>query len=358
MPIGRRDLLTLLGLGALRASLGCGRGEVLAIYNWGDYLAPGLLDRFAERERAAGHGEVRPVQDFFLAELELLAKLRAGDQHDLVVPIDYLMTRMVRESLLLPLDEAALPGLANLDPAYPPWRPGAEDREAAGDRIYGVPYFWGVTGIGYDSDKIDPPPTSWEALFDPRYAGRISVLESKGDVFDQAQLALGLGINSTDKAAIRERVFPKLVAQKELLRAYDGNPERALAAGETWIAQIDSGDLMRARRQRPSLRFVVPREGAPYWVDYLAIPKASPHPPRAHRFIEFLLDPEIAAENANYLHFATPNRAAIERGLVVDASDDQIYPPAEREATHPRSENWDGHTKELVDQLWLELRGG
>ncbi|MCB9703611.1 MAG: extracellular solute-binding protein [Myxococcales bacterium] len=184
MPIGRRDLLTLLGLGALRASLGCGRGEVLAIYNWGDYLAPGLLDRFAERERAAGHGEVRPVQDFFLAELELLAKLRAGDQHDLVVPIDYLMTRMVRESLLLPLDEAALPGLANLDPAYPPWRPGAEDREAAGDRIYGVPYFWGVTGIGYDSDKIDPPPTSWEALFDPRYAGRISVLESKGDVFD------------------------------------------------------------------------------------------------------------------------------------------------------------------------------
>ena len=358
MSIGRRALLHLLGVGALRASFGCGGGELLAIYNWGDYLAPGLLERFAERERQAGFGAVRPVQDFFLAELELLSKLRAGDRHDVVVAIDYLMTRMVREGLLLPLEEAALPGLKNLDPGRPPWRPGPEDQAQAGDRIYGVPYHWGVTGIGYDSARVDPPPTSWEALFDPRYAGRIAVLDSKGDVFDQAQLALGLGINSTDKEAIRDRVFPKLVAQKALLRAYDANPERALAAGEVWLAQVDSGDLMRARAQRPTLRFVVPREGAPSWVDYLAIPRASPHPERAHRFLEFLLDPEVAAENANYLRFATANRAAIERGLVKDADDPQIYPPAEGAGEFPRSENWDGGTAELVDRLWLELRGG
>lgn len=354
----RRHLLHLAGLGALRALVGCGRGPTFALYNWGDYLAPGLLDRFAEQERAAGHGDLRPVQDYFLTDLELLTKLRAGDRHDVVVPIDYLMTRMVREGLLLPLDPAALPGLTNLDPAYPPWRPGPDDRAQVGDAIFGVPYFWGVTGIGYDADKVDPPPTSWEALFDPRYAGRISVLESKGDVFDQAQLALGLGINSTDKDAIRARVFPKLLAQKELLRAYDANPERALAAGDTWIAQIDSGDLMRARQKRPSLRFVVPREGAPYWVDYLAIPRAAPDPARAHRFIQFLLDPQVAADNANYLHFATPNRAALDRNLVHDAANPQVYPPADREVDHPRSENWDGGTKELVDQLWIELRGG
>lgn len=356
---GRRRFCHLLGAsGAWVAGAGCQQGELFAVYNWGDYLAPGLLERFAEREVKAGHPRLRTVQDFFLSELELLTKLRAGDRHDVVVPIDYLMPRMARESLLHPLDTAALPGLAHLREDYPPWRTPEKYWSECGDHVLGVPYFWGVTGIGYDSDKIDPPPTSWEALFDPKYAGRISVLDSKGDVFDQAQLAAGIGINSTDKPALREVIYPKLVAQRELLRAYDGNPERALASGETWIAQIDSGDLMRARAQRPSLRFVVPEEGAPYWVDYLAIPKACADVPRAHRFIEFLLDPEIAAENANYLHFATPNASALAKGLVRDADDPQIYPPAEREASHPRSENWDGKTKELVEQLWLDLRGG
>ncbi|HFE47005.1 MAG TPA: spermidine/putrescine ABC transporter substrate-binding protein [Nannocystis exedens] len=356
----RRRLLHLFGLGTLAALssgavTGCQRGQLFAFYNWGDYLAPGLLERFAEREAKAGHAAVRPVQDYFLSELELLNKLRAGDRHDVVVPIDYLMTRMARERLLHALDLAALPGIQHLDPAYPPWRPPAKYLDEAGDQPLGIPYFWGVTGIGYDSAKVDPP-TSWEALFDPRYAGRISVLDSKGDVFDQAQMAAGLGINSTDKKSIREIVYPKLVAQKKLLRAYDGNPERALAAGETYLAQIDSGDLMRAQRQRPSLRFVVPKEGAPYWVDYLAVPKAVSDLPRAHRFIEFLLDPEIAAQNANYLRFATPNRSALDRGLIADAHDPGIYPPAEREAVHPRSENWDGKTKALVEKLWIELR--
>ena len=354
----RRSALQLLGLGLTAAAAGCGRSETFALYNWGDYLAPGLLERFAERERAAGHGDVRPVQDYFLAELELLAKLRAGDQHDVVVPIDYLMTRMARERLLRPLDQAALPGLANLAPAHPPWRAPEKYAAECDAGVLGVPYFWGVTGIGYDSAKVDPAPTSWEALFDPKYAGKIAVLDSKGDVFDQAQLAVGIGINSTDKATIRDVVFPKLVAQKAILRSYDGNPERALASGELWLAQIDSGDLMRAQRKRPSLRFVVPKEGAPSWVDYLALPKACPHPERAHRFLDFLLDPEIAAVNANHLRFATPNRVALERGLIDDADDPQIYPPIERSAIHPPSENWDGKTKELVNKLWLELRGG
>ncbi|MFY0533857.1 ABC transporter substrate-binding protein [Nannocystis pusilla] len=263
MPgLSRRTFHRLLGAGAC-ATACSGGGASLALYNWGDYLAPEVVERFTA---ATGF---RITQDYYLAEAELVAKLASGAAYDVVFPIDYVLERMRKRALLVPLARDKLPGLANLDPQFGPWI-------AADNQIYAVPYLWGTTGIGYDSDHVEAP-TSWKALFDPRHAGKISVIDSKGDVFDQALLAAGMDINSTDKPAIRERVYPMLRAQKEILRAYDSNPARALAAGDTWIAQIDSGDLFRAQKQRPSLRYVIPEEGAVLWIDYLAIPP----PPRS-----------------------------------------------------------------------------
>lgn len=114
---------------------------------------------------------------------------------------------------------------------------------------------------------------------------------------------------------------------------------------------------MRASKAKPSLRYVIPEEGAALWVDYLAIPTSAGQTALSHAFIEFLLDPEIAALNANFLHFATPNRAAIERGLVTDQADPQVYPPAALLPKLHVSEHWVGETESLVDRLWLELRG-
>ncbi|MBZ5710755.1 ABC transporter substrate-binding protein [Nannocystis pusilla] len=341
MPgLSRRSFHRLLGAGACATA--CSRGTTLALYNWGDYLAPEVLTRFTA---ATGIGV---TQDYYLAEAELTAKLAGGAAYDVVFPIDYVLERMRKQALLVPLARDKLPGLANLDPQFGPWI-------AADNQIYAVPYLWGTTGIGYDSDHVEPP-TSWKALFDPKYAGKISVIDSKGDVFDQALLAAGMDINSTDKPAIRERVYPMLRAQKDLLRAYDANPARALVSGETWIAQIDSGDLFRAQKQRPSLRYVIPDEGAVLWVDYLAIPASAPMPGVAVRFVDFLLDPEIAALNANELRFATPNLAAITRGLVADAGDPALYPSPETRKKLFASEQWFGQTEAVVDALWLELR--
>lgn len=339
--LSRRSFHRLLGAGAWAAA--CSKEQVLTLYNWGDYLAPEVATRFTAATGA------RVTQDFFLAEAELAAKLRAGAGYDVVFPIDYIVSRLQREGLLQAIDPA-LPGLANLDPQVPPWR-------AKDGQIYALPYLWGTTGIGYDSERVEAP-RSWQALFDPRYAGRISVIDSKGDVFDQALLAAGMDINSTDKQAIRARVFPMLQAQKAILRAYDANPSRALVRGETWIAQIDSGDLLRAQAERPSLRYVIPDEGAVMWVDYAAIPTAAADPALARRFLELLLDPEIAAISANTLRYATPNRAAIERGLVEGTGDPQLYPPPAARARLFTSENWFGNTESLVDSLWFELRSG
>ena len=346
--LGRRSLVRGAlagGLSLAGGPLACSRSRVLSLYNWGDYLAPELIERFVAR-----HTKLRLSQDFYLSEAEMDAKLRAGAGYDLAVPIDYLLSALQRDGLLAPLDPLPA-GIEHLDPSFALWHARAE----RGGLFYAVPYLWGTTGIGYDSDKIDAP-TSWSALFDPRYAKRISVIDSKGDVMDQALLASGLGINSTQKDQIRAEVWPRLREQKQLLRAYDSNPSAALISGETWIAQVDSGDLFRAQQQRPSLRYVIPDEGAALWIDYLAIPTAAPNPTLARAFIEFMLEPEHAAINANALRFATPNLTAIERGLVADAQHAQLYPPEEVRARLYTSENWDGGTKTLIDELWLELR--
>lgn len=361
MGLSRRRVCALLGgfpgvagvagLGGFTglAGVGCGREvQQLTVYNWGDYLAPEVVERFAARP-----GGASVTQDFFLSEGELFAKLQANAAYDLCVPLDYQLSRLQQHGLIRALDLKLLPGVGNLNKKFPPWTARAD----RGGAVHAIPYLWGTTGIGYDSDKITAPPTSWKALFDLRYAGRISVIDSKGDVFDQALLASGMDINSTDKAALQAKVFPMLKDQKQILRAYDSNPARALVSGETWLAQIDSGDLMRARASKPSLRYVIPEEGAAYWVDYLAMPAAAAHAELAHALIEFLLDPEIAAINANFLHFATPNRAALERGLVADKDDPQVYPPDTLMPKLHVSEHWFGETENLVDKLWLELRG-
>ena len=341
------------GLAGLQAAsfgaAGCGASaRSLTVYNWGDYLAPEVLERFAARPGAA-----TVAQDFYLSEGELFAKLQAGARYDLCVPMDYQLSRLQEHAFIKAIDLGRVPGVANLDAKFAPWHAPAD----RGGACYAIPYLWGTTGIGYDSDKVKPAPTSWKALFDLRYAGRMSVIDSKGDVFDQALLAAGQGINSNDKPLIQSKIYPMLKEQKRLLRAYDSNPARALVSGETWLAQIDSGDLMRASKSKPSLRYVIPEEGAALWIDYLAIPAAAAQVGLTLEFIEFLLDPEIAAINANFLHFATPNRVALERGLVTDKDDPQVYPA---DALMPKlqvSEHWVGDTEDLVDKLWLELRG-
>jgi spermidine/putrescine transport system substrate-binding protein len=274
--LSRRSLLHSTLLTPL--VLGCRGGRKLALYNWGDYLAPELIDRFTQQMREAGT-TVELVQDFFLAEAELVAKLGAGAEYDIALPIDYLLSSMQRDALLRQLDPLPA-GIEHLARDMQPWTAKPE----RGGGVHGIPYLWGTTGIGYDSDKVDAP-TSWNALFDPHHAGRISVIDSKGDVLDQALLASGLGINSTDKAKIRSEVWPRLRRQKQLLRAYDSNPAAALIEGHTFIAQIDSGDLFRAQKQRPSLRYVIPDEGAALWIDYLAIPSSAREPELAQRFL-------------------------------------------------------------------------
>lgn len=332
----------LAGGGALALS-GCRRRQ-FTLFNWEDYLAPAVAARF---EEISGYRlEVYP----FLSAAHMKEKLGIGATFDLCLTIDHFLPELVSAGLIERFP-AVPSGVEHLDADFGPWVAPPE----LGGGIYGIPYLWGTTGICYDVDRVGEV-NSWGALFDVRWKGRITVLDSRDDVFDQVLLAAGIRPEEVTADELREEVKPRLEAQKRLLRAWDSSPVDALVSGETWIAQCDGGDALRAAQERPSLRFVIPREGAPLWTDYMVMAATTPRPLDSLKFVELLLEPEWAAANANALMFGSPNLTAVDRGLIEHVDDPTVYPPAEVRARLFRHHEFTGETAIVAKRVWLEVR--
>ncbi|WP_447980332.1 polyamine ABC transporter substrate-binding protein [Candidatus Nitrospira bockiana] len=315
----------------------------LYYFTWSDYAGQDLLEGF-ERQTGA-----KVVVDTFGSNEELLAKLQGGaGGYDVAVPSDFMVSIMARLGLLADLDLSKIPNAALVldDLKRLPFDP--ENRHS-------VPYLWGTVGIGYDSEAVAETPDSWDVLWDPRYQGRISVLNDQREVFGMALRSIGESMNTRNPAAI-ERAKQKLLAQKPLVRAYTSEHyDQLLASGEVVLAHGWGGQVARAMAQRPSIRYVVPKEGATIWSDCLVVLKASPHKDLAMRFINYLLDRDVAARTTERLRFASSNREA--KALVPSELRDNpaVYPP---ESAFDRLE-WMrdvGETIRVYDRGWTELK--
>ena len=341
--------LLLAGGLLLAGSTGCDRAQTggetatLHYFTWSDYVSPELIREFEDR-----HG-ARVVVDTFSSNEELLAKLQSGATgYDVTVPSDFMVTVMKAQGLLAELDPAALPNLAFLEPhlQQPSFDPSHR---------YAVPYLWGTVGIGYDSAVVTPPPDSWEILWDRRYRGRISMLNDQREVFGAVLRSMGRSMNATDPAVI-EAAKQKLVAQKPLVKTYASEHyDQLLASGDVVLAQGWGGPVARAMRDRPSLRYVVPKEGGTIWADCLVVLKSSRNKALAETFINFLIEARVAARTSERLLFAASNREA--RALIAPAilGNPAIYPPVE---LLPSME-WMtdvGKASRLYDRAWTELK--
>lgn len=317
--------------------------KTLYYFTWSDYVGPELI---AEFERAHG---VRVVVDTFGSNEELLAKLQSGATgYDVAVPSDFMVTIMARQGLLADLDLQQISNAALLLDRLKelPFDPGNR---------HSIPYLWGTVGIGYDAAKVASPPDSWAVLWDPQYKGKISMLNDQREVFGAALRSLGHSLNSTDSAAVEE-AKRKLLAQKPLVKTYTSeNYDQLLVAGEVVLAHGWGGAVARAAAERPSIHYVIPKEGGTIWADCLVVLKSSRNKDLAMRFINYLLDREVAARTTNRLRFASSNR---ESRAVVDSQlrdDPSIYPP---ESAFSRLE-WMrdvGDAIRLYDRGWTELK--
>jgi spermidine/putrescine-binding protein len=318
--------------------------KVVNIYIWTNYLPQEVVTEF---ERRTGiHANV----DTYDSNEAVLEKLQSGvADYDVVVPSDYMLKILAPQGLVQPLDHSRLPHFANLDPRF-------LDQKYDPKNGHSVPYLWGTTGIGYDKTKVQEPVDSWAVLFDPRHAGRILMLDDVREVFGAALKLMGRSINERDPAILRQAA-DRLKQQKSLVRTYNSSDfANLLAAGDVDVAMGFNGEMAEAvADSKGRLAYVVPKEGGTLWIDNLAIPKGAHNVDAAYAFLDFVMEPEIAAQIVNHVHYAGANRAALP---LIDAkirNDPSIYPPQEVLDRCELIEDL-GETTQLLDRLWTEIK--
>ncbi len=338
-----------------------GEEPVVNFYNWSDYIAPDVLPAF---ERETG---IRVNYDVFDSNDILEGKLLAGSTgYDIVVPSGAFFAVQVTAGLFREIDRRALPNHRHLDPAVleqvAPLDPGLR---------HGLPYMFGTTGLGYDVKKIlarmpDAPLDSWDLLFRPEIVKRfadcgVAILDAPDELQWITMNYLGLDPESNRREDI-EAGFRLIRRIRPHVRYFHSSAYiDDLANGEICLALGWSGDIYQARRDAApgiDIRYVIPKEGAIIWFDMLAIPVDAPHPANAHRLIDFLLRPEVAAANARATWYATPNRDA--RALLpAEMRDDpMIYPDAATMARlHPDLPD-PPRVVRLRNRAWVNVKAG
>ncbi len=344
----------LLALGVIVGQGGCseepalpaGQSAVqttLHYFTWSDYVDPEILKKFEATRN------VQVVVDTFSSNEELLAKVQTGvTGYDVVVPSDFMAGIMGKLGLLAELDLQRIPHVHDLE-FY------VQHLRFDPDQRFAIPYLWGTAGIGYDSEIVSQPPTSWNVLWDPQYSGRISMLNDQREVFGLALRSLGFSLNSRDPNIIQQ-AKEKLIAQKPLVKAYTSEQfDQLLVSGEVVLAHAWGGPIARAMQVRPSLRYAIPEEGGTIWADCLAVLASSTQKPLAMDFINYLLDEDVALLTSRRLLFASANRHVRDRLPKAIRENSAVYPPQDIVKRLEWIEDVEGAMR-YYDRAWIELK--
>ena len=293
-------VLAILLVGTL---FGCAAKEdsnTLYVLNWGDYIDEALLTQFEEETGIQVNYTPMATNE------EMMVKLEEADCiYDVCFPSDYIIERLIQKDLLHELNKDNIPNLQYIDERF-------LDLDFDPENKYSVPYMWGTVGILYNTTMVQEPVTSWDILWDETYADQILMYDSIRDTIGVALMKLGYSINTRNEADI-QAAEEALIAQKPIVQAYLGDPIKdRLISGGAAMGIVYSGDAMWCMYENPDLAYAVPETGSNLWFDNIIIPKTSDNTEAAEAFINFLCDPEVAAQNAEYIGYSTPNAAALE----------------------------------------------
>lgn len=343
---------------------GAADARVVNVYNWGDYIAPGVLEEF---EAATG---IHVNYDIFDSQEMLETKLLAGRSgYDVVVVSGHFLERLVPAGAFRKLDLRQLPSRGNLDAElmakFAQYDPG---------NAHAIGYTWGTVGIGYDESKLQElspgtPTDSWSLVYDPAIVQRlspcgVSVVDSPSDVIGTVLAWLGHDANRPTPEQLQSAERTLLAVRPHLRKIDTGNQINDLAGGTICLMVTWSTNVQVARNRAreagvaADFRYVVPKEGSVAWFDSLAIPADAPHPEAAHAFIEFMLRPDIAARNASYIGSASMNAAATPLVAASLRDDPGVYPPAGlRDRLQPLRARSQAQSRE-ENRIWARFRTG
>jgi putrescine transport system substrate-binding protein len=338
--------------------------KVVNVYNWSDYVGEGVLDDFTKETG------IKVVYDVYDSMEMLETKLLAGGSgYDVIVPTDRNLARLIQAGVVQKLDKAKIPNLANQ------W-PEIAERLATYDpgNEYATNYMWGTVGVGYNVDKIkqrmpDAPVDSMAMIFDPNVIAKfadcgVHLLDSADDMLPAALNYLGLNPDSKDPAELQKAGDLLKSIRPSVQKFHSSEYINALANGDICLAVGYSGDVLQARDRAAeaangvTVAYSIPKEGALIWLDSFAIPVDAPHVDNALAFINFMLRPDIAARNSNFVFYANGNKASqaeISKDVIEDPA---IYPPAETFAKLYATTPSDPRAQREMTRIWTEVKTG
>lgn len=290
----------------------------LFVYTWADYTDEDLLASFTAQTG------IKVVVDIFDSNEAMLAKVQAGggSAYSIIYPSDYMVGRMAQLQLLRKIDRSRLQGLNNLFPKF-------QDPTYDPDNRYSIPFTWGTTGLVYNAAKLGTPPEDWDYLWlhESELQRRVTLMNDVREVLGAGLRSLGFSYNTTDSDKLYA-AYQHLVDLKPTLANFTTDGWRDLIlAGDLEVAMGYSFDALSVSDENPDLQYVVPLSGSSLWTDTMVIPKNAPNVEGAYAWLEFMLQPEVAAGLIERLYFATPNRAAYNLLPLELRENPTLFPP-------------------------------
>lgn len=318
-------------------------GQVVNVYNWGEYIDPDLITKFEEETG------IQVIYSNFATNEEMYTKIKnGGSTYDLIVPSDYMLERMIQEDLVQKINFDNVPNIKYVDETY-------MNHSYDPYQEYSVPYFWGTLGIVYNKTMVDEEVRSWDILWDEDYDRNIIMLDSSRDSLAVALARRGNSINSQDP---EELALAKedLMDQYPLVYAYLVDQTKDIMINdECAMAVMFSGDAQDAVLLNENLDYVIPEEGGNLWFDCLAIPSNAQNKENAEAFINFMLEPENAATNAEYVGYSLPSSQA--RALLPDEyKNSDISYPEEEELERLEVFKHPGDFIQVYDEIWQDVK--
>ena len=337
-------LLSLFSFSLMLLLTGCKSKEAtLHLYTWAEYIRPELIEQFEKEHNCS------VVIDTYDSNESMFTKLNLGATgYDLIFPSNYILDIMKEKDMVQDIDSSKLSNLKYVDQNFLKFL----DQTSSS---YGVPYMITYTGIGYRKDKVKDVQATWGEFGRQDLRGRMTMLNDIREVIGAALKFLGYSVNTTNPKELEEAKNLAISWKKNLAKFESEQYKNGIASAEYLLVQGWSGDCLQVKQENDEVEFMLPKEGLIISCDFMVIPKHAKNVDLAHTFMNFLLEPKIAAQNMEYTFYLCPNTAAYLELPVSLRKNPALFPPADILDKSELIKNL-GASLALYNKAWDEIK--
>ncbi len=326
---------------------GCGESKpTLKVYNAGEYIDTALISDFESENNC------KIIYETFDSNESMYTKVMSGESYDIIIPSDYMIERLIKEDFLQEIDKSKLANYGEIMDSVLSQPFDSENK-------YSVPYFWGSVGILYDETQVDVKDleAGWDVLKNPKYKENLYMYDSERDSFMIALKALGYSLNTSDKKELDE-AYNWLIEQNEIMSpVYVGDEViDSMISGNKAMAIVYSGDAAYIMSENENMKYFEPEVGTNLWIDGMVVMKNSQNAELAHKFIDFMLNPENALKNSEMVGYTSPVESAFEKLRETTYAGNEAYVPRQGFERDEFFRYQDAETKKYCAELWTKVK--